>query len=115
MSIEHLIKKGYEFIYKGASAFPGSNHLMHIGLIGAIPYFVGKYSAELLGAKEKSAYFGFGLSAISEITWQTLIEPISPYDNPAARFSDYKGIIDTVIGAGLAHFVAERIKKRAKQ
>lgn len=99
---------GYSLIAKGATAFPYSNDLMHIGIIGTLPFLVGKYGAELAGKKfpklkAHSTAIGLGCSALAELAWQAVAEPGSKYDNPGDKFSDYKGIAETAIGAGVGY------------
>lgn len=119
MPIEEIINKGkeefYRIISKASMAFPYSNDLMHIGLIGVIPFLAGKYGAELTGEfipqiAEHSTAIGFMAAGLSELLWQTQIEPKSPYDNPQDKFSDYKGILETAIGASLAYLGTRLIK-----
>ena len=119
MALEDIFTRGkekfYDAILKGSMAFPYSNDLMHIGLIGVVPFLKGKYAAELLGRKfpffsEHSTAIGFVAAGLVELLWQRFIEPSSPYDHPYDKFSDYKGILETALGASLAYFGTRLIK-----
>lgn len=117
MTIEDLIKKGYDLIYKGASAFPYSNDLMHVGIIGTLPFLVGKYTSECLGRKhpllkKHSTKIGLATSGLSEVLWQFMIEPKSKYDHPGDLSGDLRGVIDTTIGAGLGYLLSRLIERR---
>jgi len=108
--------KFYDAIYKGASAFPYSNDLMHVGLIGAVPFVAGKYGSELIGKKvpffrEHSTAMGYLGALGAEALWQGVMEPASRYDNRGDKISDYKGIIETAIGAGLLDFLTRKKKQ----
>lgn len=112
--LQNIIDKFYTTIYKGATTFPGSSDLMHIGIIGTTPFLVGKYSAEYLGnwipqLKDHSTLAGYATSALSELLWQTVIEPASKYAyiNPMRNL---RGISETMVGAGLAHLITKIIK-----
>lgn len=119
MAIEDILVKSkgkfYDVISNASMAFPYSNDLMHVGLIGVIPFLKGKYVAELLGIKfpflsEHSTAIGFAATGLAELLWQRFIEPSSPYDHPQDKFSDYKGILETALGASLAYFGTRLIK-----
>ncbi len=118
MTLNEVIIEGGEFydrIARGAIAFPYSSDLMHIGIIGFIPFLVGKYGSKLIGKAvpffdRYSNLIGFLSAGISEVLWQGLIEPASPYDHPGDRVSDYKGIVETAGGAGLAFLVSKLFK-----
>ena len=108
-------EKFYDSILKGSMAFPYSNDLMLVGLIGVVPFLKGKYIAKLLGTKfpffsEHSTAIGFVAAGLVELLWQRFIEPSSPYDHPYDKFSDYKGILETALGASLAYFGTRLIK-----
>ena len=118
MSLTDLITTGkekfYNLIYQGATAFPYSSDLMHISLVGSIPFLAGKYGSEVLGQQipffqEHSTAIGFASSITAEIVWQGVMEPCSPYDHPQDKISDLKGIAETGIGAGLAYLLAKVI------
>ncbi len=123
MTIEEILQNGkenfYDLIYRGATLFPHSNDLMHVGLIGVIPFLVGKYGFELVGNHLKidkltnnSNKIGLVASGLSEIIWQTMIEPKSPYDHPNDFYGKFRGIIDTSIGAGLSYFLTKKLKPK---
>nr|MBI4156753.1 hypothetical protein [Candidatus Woesearchaeota archaeon] len=108
-------EKFYDLIFKASMAFPYSSDVMHVGVIGTAPFLVGKYGSMFIGTKlpffkEYSDVIGFASSALSEIVWQRIIEPKSPYDHPNDKLSDHKGIAETAFGASLA-FLVTRITK----
>lgn len=114
MTLTNIINQGkekfYDIIYKGAAAFPYSNDLMHAALIGSLPFLAGKYGSKLLGKKipffeKHSTLVGYASSALTEFLWQGGIEPSSPYDNAGDLISDYKGIAETMGGAGLTNLI----------
>nr|MBI4156094.1 hypothetical protein [Candidatus Woesearchaeota archaeon] len=119
MALEDIFTKSkekfYDKILDASMAFSYSNDLMHVGLIGVIPFLKGKYAAELLGNKfpffsEHSTVIGFAAAGLAELLWQRFIEPSSPYDHAYDKFSDYKGILETALGASLAYFGTRLIK-----
>ena len=118
MALDNLLQgmkeKFYDLIYKGATAFPHSSDLMHMGLIGTLPFLAGKYGSDMIGThlpffKEHSTALGFASSALAEIVWQCALEPGSPYDHPQDRLSDFKGIGETALGAGLGYLLMKAI------
>ena len=117
MALTDLIHQGketfYDVIFKASMAFPYAGDVMRVGMIGVAPFLAGKYGAELIGRKipffrEYSDVIGFASSALSELVWWRVIEPQSPYDHPDDTLSDYKGMAETALGAGLA-FLATRL------
>ena len=114
--LNQIKDKMYEIIYEGATAFPYSNDLMHTSLIGMIPFLTGKYTGEILGKKypffaKHSNKFGYLSSLLAEVLWQTQLEPSSPYDNPLDKISDFKGILETLAGAGSMHLLTNKFHK----
>ncbi|MBS3152192.1 hypothetical protein J4230_02160 [Candidatus Woesearchaeota archaeon] len=105
----------YEILFRGSTAFPYSNDLMHIGIIGTVPFLFSKYGAQFLGnyvpfLKNNSDLIGFGCAVASELIWQLYLEPKSPYDHPEDKNSDFKGVLETAVGAGLAYLVTKLLR-----
>jgi hypothetical protein len=103
---------------KGASAFPHSNDVMQIGILGMVPFIAGKYGAEILGDRmnvpfleQYSNTIGFASAAVAEALWLSYIGPRSPYFNHGDNLSHVKGIIETGVGASLAYWLANLIKR----
>lgn len=114
---EGITDKLYDLITKASSAFPGASDLLHVGLIGMVPYLAGKTAAQILGKRipffEKySTHIGFGSAALAEFLWQGILEPASPYDHPTDIVSDYKGMVEIGIGAGLAYLLSRKRKEK---
>jgi len=114
---EGLSESLYRFIAKASSAFPGASDLLHIGLIGSLPYLAGNTAARFLGRwipflGRYSTCIGFGSAALAEFVWQGFLEPASPYDHSSDTFSDYTGMVETGIGAGLACLLTRKQKEQ---
>lgn len=116
MSLTNILQQGksqfYEIIYKASTAFPYSNDLMHVGLIGALPYLVGRYGSELIVGRITNPInaetlrgcapaVGFACAGIAEGIWSGFLEPGSKYDHPGDLTGKLKGVIETLAGAGL--------------
>ncbi len=102
----------FDAIGKASKAFPGASHLMHVGMIGALPYAAGRYIANKAGLGKYSAIAGFASAAAAEMLWRFGIEPSSPYDHPEAGLYDWIGTGETFAGAAGAHYVTKSTKKK---
>ena len=120
MSIRYKIvesgqEKFYELLAKASTAFPYSNDLMHVGLLGTLPYLLGRHTASKLNFSERASnLIGAGAACVSEILWRGTIEPNSPFDHPEDSFSDYKGTLESLLGA-LIGITAVQIRKAVKK
>ncbi len=113
MGLSHIAeksKKGFYYaIYKGSTAFPYSSDLMHIVLLGSIPFLKAKATLLLAdrlvdGVSDYSNLAGYLAAGIAEYIWLKKIEPASQYAyTPKSR--NLRGIVETTSGAGLAHLL----------
>ena len=107
-------EKFFDLIYRGATAFPYSSDMMHVGMIGIFPFLAGKYGAEIVGKnipwfQNHSTAVGITTSALAEATWQFMIEPRSPYDHSGDIASDIKGVAETFVGTGLGYLITRLV------
>lgn len=135
MSLTHLIEQGknefYELIYKASTAFPHSNALMHIGLIGTLPFLVGRYGSGFLAKhcynypavqeflQEDAENIGFICSFAAEILWVGWVEPRSKYNHPDDDKGKLYGIMQTgagaFLGCGFSRWNDYRIARRLEK
>jgi len=93
-------EKAYDTILRASMAFPYSNDLMHTGLMGTVPFLLGKYvSSRFIDSDNLTTAIGLAASAVSELVWRFGIEPSSPYDHSTDIIGDNKGSLEAAIGA----------------